>query len=422
MTVRAKKNQPLHVGNAQAFWGDRSDAPRPIGRPGPAPRLPHPGLFGRSLDVHPRPPETARSGRRLCPRFSRRRAIPGSALARSPQIDPGYQRRRTGSPRLRHGRRPNPQKRRLLRPQDRRRHRRRCAGSSPRCNLHLPRYSGGGLVGGPSPISETGRPLHDVLDDLVTANAYLGARPIAQAIGAGANLVITGRVADPSLTVGPCMAHFAWKDADYHRIAGATVAGHLIECGTQATGGISTHWLEIPALPTSGFPSSKSPVTVRASSPNPPKPAVVWMSQASKNNSFTKSATPPVTSAPMSPLRFCRCISNKRAKTASPSGAKGTAPPAQYKVGATYRAGFRAIGHARHFRPGCPGQSPPLRPGRARPLAPRRRRSAKVFGRMPGRRQRRRRPGPPAPAYGSRPASQRADPESRTLSSVSPAN
>ena len=67
-------------------------------------------------------------------------------------------------------------------------------------------------------------------------------------------IVITGRVADPSLTVGPCIAHFGWQPDDYDRIAGATVAGHLIECGTQVTGGISTDWLELPDPADIGFP------------------------------------------------------------------------------------------------------------------------------------------------------------------------
>jgi len=67
-------------------------------------------------------------------------------------------------------------------------------------------------------------------------------------------MVITGRVADPSLTVAPCVAEFGWDINDHDRIAGATVAGHLIECGTQVTGGISTDWLQIPDPANIGFP------------------------------------------------------------------------------------------------------------------------------------------------------------------------
>src|SRR5690349_17194149 len=92
---------------------------------------------------------------------------------------------------------------------------------------------------------ETGAKLQTIFPTLVTANAYIGAEPVVEALNRGADIVITGRVADPSLTVAPCIARFGWKPEDYSRIAGATVAGHLIECGTQVTGGISTDWLAI---------------------------------------------------------------------------------------------------------------------------------------------------------------------------------
>jgi Acyclic terpene utilisation family protein AtuA len=77
---------------------------------------------------------------------------------------------------------------------------------------------------------------------IVSANAYLGARPIANALAAGARIVITGRVADASLTVGPAMHEFGWQWDDWNRLAAATVAGHLIECGAQVTGGYSVDW------------------------------------------------------------------------------------------------------------------------------------------------------------------------------------
>ena len=69
----------------------------------------------------------------------------------------------------------------------------------------------------------------------VCANAYQGAFEIAEAIRAGAQVVVTGRVADPSLTVGPAMAHFGWRADDWNALAGATMAGHLLECGAQVS-------------------------------------------------------------------------------------------------------------------------------------------------------------------------------------------
>ncbi|MFJ2759103.1 acyclic terpene utilization AtuA family protein [Nocardioides sp. NPDC087217] len=73
--------------------------------------------------------------------------------------------------------------------------------------------------------------------DALTANAYLGAFGIAHALDAGADIVVTGRVTDASVVVGPAIAHHGWKRDSYDELAGAVVAGHVIECGTQATGG-----------------------------------------------------------------------------------------------------------------------------------------------------------------------------------------
>jgi hypothetical protein len=88
----------------------------------------------------------------------------------------------------------------------------------------------------------------------VTANAYLGARPIADALAAGAQVVVTGRVTDASLTVGPALHAFGWADEDHHAIAGAVVAGHVIECGAQCCGGNYAFFEEIPGTSRIGFP------------------------------------------------------------------------------------------------------------------------------------------------------------------------
>lgn len=89
--------------------------------------------------------------------------------------------------------------------------------------------------------------------DVSCANAYLGAEPIVQALQQNARIIITGRVADASLTVAPCVHYFSWDWSDWHRLAGATVAGHIIECGAQATGGYSTSWRNL-RLTDVGYP------------------------------------------------------------------------------------------------------------------------------------------------------------------------
>ncbi|WP_459548340.1 acyclic terpene utilization AtuA family protein [Nocardia sp. X0981] len=88
----------------------------------------------------------------------------------------------------------------------------------------------------------------------LTANAYLGAWGIVECLDAGADVVVTGRVTDASVVVGPAAAHFGWGRTDYDRLAGAVVAGHVVECGTQATGGNFAFFTELADLNRPGFP------------------------------------------------------------------------------------------------------------------------------------------------------------------------
>ena len=103
------------------------------------------------------------------------------------------------------------------------------------------------------PHLDTGEPLGP--RPVLTANAYLGAWGIAAALQAGAQVVVTGRVTDASLVVGPAAAHFGWARDDWDRLAGAVAVGHVLECGTQATGGNYSFWREEVAQPLRmGFP------------------------------------------------------------------------------------------------------------------------------------------------------------------------
>jgi hypothetical protein len=103
---------------------------------------------------------------------------------------------------------------------------------------------------------DTGEPLATIRDRVVSANAYLGARPIVDALKLGAEVVVTGRVADASLTVGPAAFEFGWgfSEPDLDRLAAATVAGHLIECGAQVTGGLWVNADETTRLGDAGYP------------------------------------------------------------------------------------------------------------------------------------------------------------------------
>lgn len=91
-------------------------------------------------------------------------------------------------------------------------------------------------------------------DKLFTANAYFGGRPIAAALAAGADMVITGRVVDSALALGPLMHEFGWSDEDLDQLSAGSLAGHVIECGAQATGGLFTDWREVPDWAHIGYP------------------------------------------------------------------------------------------------------------------------------------------------------------------------
>ncbi len=102
---------------------------------------------------------------------------------------------------------------------------------------------------------DTGAPLTDVRDRVVSANAYLGSRPIVEALGQpGVTLVITGRVADASLTLAPAVHEFHWSWDDWDRLSAGSAAGHLIECGAQATGGLWCNWQALTDLANVGYP------------------------------------------------------------------------------------------------------------------------------------------------------------------------
>ena len=89
---------------------------------------------------------------------------------------------------------------------------------------------------------------------VASANAYLGAFPIAEALARGADIVITGRCVDSAVTLGACIHAFGWTRDDHDRLAGGSLAGHIIECGPQSTGGNFTDWDSIPDVETIGYP------------------------------------------------------------------------------------------------------------------------------------------------------------------------
>ena len=102
---------------------------------------------------------------------------------------------------------------------------------------------------------DTGEPVTKIRNRILSANAYSGAFPLAEALATGAHVVLAGRAADPALALAPMIHHFGWGATDWDKLAAGSVAGHIIECGTQTTGGnCQVDWQNIPDLSNIGYP------------------------------------------------------------------------------------------------------------------------------------------------------------------------
>ena len=101
---------------------------------------------------------------------------------------------------------------------------------------------------------DSGAPIAGVLDHVTSANAYLGARPVVEALADGAQIVLCGRITDTALALAPLVHEHGWAPDDWDRLAAGTIAGHILECGAQATGGNFTRFWEVPELWNVGYP------------------------------------------------------------------------------------------------------------------------------------------------------------------------
>jgi len=192
---------------------------------------------------------------------------------------------------------------------------------------------------------ETGETLAHVRDQLVTANAYLGAHQAAEALRQGANIVICGRLADPSLTVAAALSHFAWRESDYDRLAAATVAGHLIECGTQVTGGISTHWMELSGQENLGFPIVELSEDGQIIVTKPDGTGGRVSEETVKEQLLYELGDPSCYLSPDVTVSVQELEVREKGKDrVAVRGARGSPAPLTYKVSATYRDGYRADG------------------------------------------------------------------------------
>ncbi len=188
------------------------------------------------------------------------------------------------------------------------------------------------------------------IDKIASINAYLGAFPIAQALNNGADIVITGRSVDSAVTLAACIHTYGWKEDDYDKLASGSLAGHIIECGTQSTGGNFTDWeLVSKNLHMIGYPIvdiSESGEFVCTKSNN--TSGLVSFGTVAEQMLY-EIGDPQAYILPDVVCDFSNVIISEIGKdTVKVSGAKGYPAPQQYKVCATYADGFRA-GHVCSF-------------------------------------------------------------------------
>lgn len=177
---------------------------------------------------------------------------------------------------------------------------------------------------------------------LLTANAYLGALPIKAALDAGAQVVITGRCVDSAVTLGVLMHAFGWDSGDHDKLAAGSLAGHILECGCQATGGLFTDWDTVPDWPHIGYPIAecKADGSFVCTKPDGTgglvTPAVVAEQMLYEIGDPARYILPDVV-CDFTQVTLRQLAPNR----VEVSGARGYAPTDSYKISATYLDGFK---------------------------------------------------------------------------------
>lgn len=192
---------------------------------------------------------------------------------------------------------------------------------------------------------ETLEPLGSMATKLATANAYLGAEAMVSLLAEGADVIITGRIADPSMAVAPIAFYHQWSFDAYDQLAQATLAGHLIECGTQTTGGFSNIWMSIPDPANIGFPFVEVAADGSFVLTKPEASSGMVNTQTVKEQLLYEINHPACYLSPDVTASFLNVkLEDTGQNRVQVCGATGLPPPPTYKVNACYPAGYKAEG------------------------------------------------------------------------------
>lgn len=204
-----------------------------------------------------------------------------------------------------------------------------------------------GLLAGGETLAnmDTGAPLASVRERVSSANVYLGAFPTAEALDQGAQIVITGRGTDPGLVLGPLIHEFGWKRDQFDLLAAGTIAGHIVECGAQCTGGNYVDWRSVPDMAMVGYPIIEASadgsfvVTKHAGTGGLVTPRTI-LHQLVYEMGDPRNYIGPDCGADFTSIRMEQ-VGPDRVRC---TGAKGSSPTPTYKVSISYQDGWKALG------------------------------------------------------------------------------